>query len=103
MGVSVSAHAHTHTHTTQTQQQETVNSGYEVQHQDLRLRQITNGVHHDTVLRRYQGVVYFKTSRGFIQQMLMYFHLRTKTSAAFRAPIFTKSTNAQQHYSQISE
>jgi hypothetical protein len=60
MGVSERArarartHAHAHTHT---QQQATVNSGYEAQHQGLRLRQITNGVHHEavlkTLLRRY--------------------------------------------------
>ena len=41
--------ARTRTHT---QQQETVNSGYKAQHQGLRLRQITNGVHRDAVPRR---------------------------------------------------
>ena len=45
MGGSVRTHA-------RTQQQETVNSGYEAQHQGLRLRQITNGVHSDAVPTR---------------------------------------------------
>jgi hypothetical protein len=40
MGISVRTHA-------RTQQQETVNSGYEAQHQGLRLRKITRGVHRD--------------------------------------------------------
>lgn len=63
---SVCACTHARTHA---QQEETVNSGYEAQHQGLRLRQATHGVHRDPVPRRYLGVLYFKMSYGFILQM----------------------------------